>query len=90
MPAAQIQYVDVGDAEVACRIMGDGPMDLCLVAGFGHIDLRRQPMEKLASLTRVIHYDRRGTGASDAVPDDAIPTSEEWTNDLKSVLDAVG
>jgi class 3 adenylate cyclase len=45
---------------------------------------------RLASLRRLIFLDRRGTGASDGVPRNAIPTWEEWTEDIESVLDAVG
>src|SRR5262249_4127556 len=39
---------------------------------------------------RVILFDRRGTGASDSVPRHAIPTIEEWTDDVLAVLDAAG
>jgi class 3 adenylate cyclase len=45
-------------------------------------------LQRLGSLGRLILFDRRGTGASDAVPDNAIPTWEEWTDDVRAVLDA--
>jgi pimeloyl-ACP methyl ester carboxylesterase len=35
-------------------------------------------------------FDRRGTGASDGLPRNAVPTLEEWTEDVHAVLDAVG
>jgi class 3 adenylate cyclase len=44
----------------------------------------------LASFSRLIFFDRRGTGASDAVVRSAIPTWEEWAEDLEAVLDAAG
>jgi class 3 adenylate cyclase/pimeloyl-ACP methyl ester carboxylesterase len=47
-------------------------------------------LRRLASLRRLIFLDRRGTGASDGVPRNAIPTWEEWTEDIESVLNAVG
>jgi pimeloyl-ACP methyl ester carboxylesterase len=44
----------------------------------------------LASFSRVVLLDRRGTGASDGVPRNAIPTWEDWTEDFDAVLGAVG
>jgi class 3 adenylate cyclase/alpha-beta hydrolase superfamily lysophospholipase len=38
----------------------------------------------------LILFDRRGTGVSDAVPDTGMPTWEEWTDDVRAVLDAAG
>ncbi len=94
MEVPQIRYVAVGDAEVAYQVTGQGPPDLCYMVGFGHIDLRWESpvwadfLERLALLSRLIVFDRRGTGASDAVPDTAIPTWEQWTDDVRAVLDA--
>jgi class 3 adenylate cyclase/alpha-beta hydrolase superfamily lysophospholipase len=88
--------VDVGGAEVAYQIVGEGPRDVVCVPGFGHIDLRWEDpvwaafFERLASFGRVILFDRRGTGASDAVPDTAMPTWEEGADDVRAVLDAAG
>jgi pimeloyl-ACP methyl ester carboxylesterase len=45
-------------------------------------------LERLASFSRLILFDRRGTGASDAVPETAMPTWEEWADDVRAVLDA--
>jgi class 3 adenylate cyclase len=47
-------------------------------------------LARLASFSRVILFNRRGTGASDGVPRNALPTWEEWTEDLVAVLDAAG
>jgi class 3 adenylate cyclase/pimeloyl-ACP methyl ester carboxylesterase len=46
--------------------------------------------QRIASFCRLIFFDRRGTGASDAVPRHSMATWEEWTEDLGAVLDAVG
>jgi pimeloyl-ACP methyl ester carboxylesterase len=90
-------YVAVGDADVAYRVIGDGPLDLLYFYGLGsHIDLFWDTpsmagyLHDLASFSRLILFDRRGTGASDGVPRDAIPTWEDWTEDVRAVLDAVG
>jgi pimeloyl-ACP methyl ester carboxylesterase len=47
-------------------------------------------LTRFASFSRVIVFDRRGIGASDAVSLGAIPTWEEWTEDIVAVLNAVG
>jgi class 3 adenylate cyclase len=88
--------VDVGGAEVAYQVVGQGPPDVILVPGWGHVDLAWEDplwaafVERLASFSRLILMDRRGTGASDAIPDTAMPTWEEWADDMRAVLDAAG
>jgi class 3 adenylate cyclase len=88
--------VEVGGAAVAYQVVGQGPPDVVHVRGFSHIDLRWEDpvfaafMERLASFGRLILFDRRGTGASDAVPDSAKATWEEWADDVGAVLDAAG
>ena len=89
------RYVSVGDADVAYQIVGDGPLDLVSFYGLGsHIELLwdwAAPFyDELASFSRVVLFDRRGTGSSDPVPLNAIPTWEQATEDLEAVLDAVG
>ena len=96
MNRPQTRYVDVGGAEVAYQVVGHGPPDVIWVSGFTHIDLRWEDpvwgalLERLASFSRLILFDRRGTGASAAIPDAAMPTWEEWADDLGAVLDAAG
>ena len=47
-------------------------------------------MDRLGSFSRVIWYDKRGTGVSDPVPLASLPTIEQWTDDARTVMDAVG
>lgn len=88
------RYVTVGGAEVAYQVVGDGPPDFVWVRGFGHIDMQWESpvvseyLNKLASMSRLILFDRRGTGASEAVSDSAFPTWEDWSDDVRAVLDA--
>ena len=95
MERPQAKYVDVG-GEVAYQVVGQGPPDLIWVPGSGHVDMVWEDpvfvtfLERLASFSRLILFDRRGTGASDAVPDTAMPTWEEWAEDVGAVLDAAG
>lgn len=92
----EIQYVTVDGSDVAYRVVGDGPFDLLLFYGIGsHIDMwedeaSAEYLAGLSSFSRVILFDRRGTGASDPVELNAMPTWEEWTEDVRAVLDAVG
>jgi len=83
------------DGEIAYQVVGDGPIDLVYFHGMGQIDLRwddphaAEFRRALASFTRLILFDRRGTGASDRGSGDAVSTWEEWADDLRWVLDAV-
>ena len=97
MTGPDTKYVAVGDADVAYQVLGEGPADLLFFIGLGsNVEMAWEDpdiagfLRRLASLRRLIFLDRRGTGASDRVPRNAIPTWEEWTEDIESVLDAVG
>ena len=101
MPAplemAETKYVAVGDTDVAYRVVGDGPFDVLYFLGLGsHVDLilddsQDAPLvDALASFSRLIFFDRRGTGASDHLARNAMPAWEEWAEDLRAVLDAAG
>ncbi len=95
--APETHYVAVGDADVAYQTVGEGPVDLLFCYGLGsHVDFMWQIpsvaafLNRLASGFRLIVFDRRGTGASDGVPRNAVPTLEDWTEDIAAVLDATG
>jgi class 3 adenylate cyclase len=97
MERPETQYVAVGDADVAYQVVGGGPLDLLYFYGLGsHLEhfwdlpLYSEFLARLTSFSRLILFDRRGTGGSDGVPRHAIPTWEEWTEDVWAVLDAVG
>jgi len=97
MDRPETRFVAVGDADVAYQVLGDGPRDLLFLIGLGsHVEVAWEDplsadfLRNLASVSRLIFLDRRGTGASDGVPRSAIPTWEEWTEDIGAVLDAVG
>jgi Adenylate cyclase, family 3 (some proteins contain HAMP domain) len=82
---------------IAYQVVGDGPFDLVYVPGFvSNIELMwEEPglarfLERLASFSRLILFDKRGTGLSDPVPNDGLPTLEERMDDVRAVMDAVG
>src|SRR4051794_1334137 len=93
--APQVRYARNGDGSVAYQVLGDGPLDVALVAGpVSAIELLwDQPravsfFTRLASFSRLVIHDRRGCGSSDPV--DHPPTVEEQAEDLIAVMDAVG
>ena len=93
----ETRYAQSGKLHIAFQALGDGTIDLVLVPGFvsnveyGWEDpsLARFHL-KLASFSRLILFDKRGTGLSDRVPDDALPTLEERMDDVRAVMDAAG
>lgn len=97
MESHPTQYVEIGGAQVAYQVTGIGSADLVWSYGLGgQVDLIRQLpshddfMRRLEAVRRVIVFDRRGSGASDPVPLNAIPTWEVFAEDLTGVLDATG
>jgi len=91
------RYAKSGDVSIAYQVFGEGPLDLVFVPGWvSHLDLNwEQPdyarfLDRLASFSRVIVLDKRGTGLSDRVPVERLPTLEERMDDVRAVMDAVG
>jgi class 3 adenylate cyclase len=94
---SETRYARSGDVSIAYQVVGDGPFDLVYVPGFvSNIELMwEEPglarfLERLASFSRLILFDKRGTGLSDPVPNDGLPTLEERMDDVRAVMDAVG
>jgi pimeloyl-ACP methyl ester carboxylesterase len=89
------RYARAGETSIAYQVVGEGPLDLVLTLGFAtHIELQWElPVfarfcERLASFSRLILYDKRGSGLSDPVRD--APTLEQRIDDVRAVMDAVG
>jgi class 3 adenylate cyclase len=94
---SETRYARSGEVSIAYQVVGDGPFDLVYVPGFvSNIELMwEEPglarfLERLASFSRLILFDKRGTGLSDPVPNDGLPTLEERMDDVRAVMDAVG
>jgi pimeloyl-ACP methyl ester carboxylesterase len=88
-------YARSGDVSIAYQVVGDGPFDLVYVPGFvSHVELRwnvpsfAHGLAELAAFSRLILFDKRGTGMSDRVS--GAPTLEARMDDLRAVMDAVG
>ncbi|MCZ6694175.1 MAG: adenylate/guanylate cyclase domain-containing protein [Bacteroidetes bacterium] len=90
----ETKYTKSGDISIAYQVIGNGSMDLVLVPGWvSNIEIFWEDpsmvrfLKKLASFSRLILFDKRGTGLSDRATDS--PTLEERMDDVRAVMDAV-
>jgi len=90
-----VRYARSGDVSIAYTVAGEGEHDIVLVPGFvSNVELAWQspPLvpfyERLASLGRLIMFDKRGTGLSDRVS--GIANLETRMDDVRAVMDAAG
>ena len=97
MHTPRTQYARSGGVNIAYQVLGDGPVDLVYSIGWiSNIDIIwEEPsyadfLQRLASFSRLIVFDKRGTGLSDRVSIDALPTMEERMDDVRAVMDAAG
>jgi class 3 adenylate cyclase len=92
---SDVRYARSGDVSIAYRVWGDGPFDVVFVPGTtSHVDFVTEVpgfigiLEGLASYSRLIFFDKRGTGLSDPV--DAGTPLEVRMDDVRAVMDAAG
>ena len=93
----ETRYAETGAGSVAYQVFGEGSIDMLLcpnwithVEGQWEIPAIAAYLNRLGSFGRVIMYDQRGTGMSDPVPLDALPTLEERMDEARIVLDELG
>ncbi len=89
------RYAKSGDVHIAYQVLGRGAVDLVFVPGFAsHVEhiwedpVSARSLERLASFSRLILFDKRGTGLSDRAS--PIFTLEQRMDDVRAVLDTVG
>lgn len=97
MKRPPVLYADSPEGKIAYQVVGDGPIDLMLLTPGGiNLDLAWDHplmdrfLRRLASFSRLIRVNARGTGLADPWPSSRFPLMEEWSADLFWVLDAVG
>jgi pimeloyl-ACP methyl ester carboxylesterase len=97
MDTPETRYAKTPDGlSIAYQTLGEGPTDVAFIPVLACIDVMWEEPSyadalcRLANIGRLICFDRRGFGASDPVPLAALPTPEEWMDDLRVVLDEVG
>jgi pimeloyl-ACP methyl ester carboxylesterase len=93
--APEVKYTRSGDTSIAYSVVGDGPFDLVFVGGWVLSSLEQawagpaaDFFAGLTSFSRLILFDKRGTGLSDRVS--GIPDLETRMDDVRAVMDAVG
>jgi class 3 adenylate cyclase/alpha-beta hydrolase superfamily lysophospholipase len=93
----ETRFALVGEDRVAYQVFGEGPPDVVYMSGTAEtIDLRWEwpPyahfLRRLASFSRVVMFDQRGQGGSDRVSQSGVSVWEDWAEDVRAVLDAVG
>lgn len=92
----ETRYVQNGDVNIAYQVIGEGDLDIVFVMGWiSHLEyfwkhhLFASFLERLGSFSRLILFDKRGTGLSDRVPINELPTLEQRMEDVHAVMDAV-
>jgi DNA-binding winged helix-turn-helix (wHTH) protein/pimeloyl-ACP methyl ester carboxylesterase len=95
VPVPETRYALSGDVNIAYQVVGDGPFDLVFVMGWvSHLEyFWTEPtfarfLRRLASFSRLILFDKRGTGLSDRVT--VLPSLEQRMDDVRAVMDAAG
>lgn len=98
MTRPPIKYVQNSTGQhLAYWTFGEGSPDIVWVPNFvGHTDAywMHEPMaqflRRVASIGRLTTFDRAGTGGSDPIEPDELPTMEQWMDDVRAVMDAEG
>ena len=92
-----ISYAKAGRYHIAYQVLGEGQFDLVYSPSwFSNLEVWweepviQRVFRRLASFSRLILFDRRGTGLSDPVGLDSMPTLDDRVGDYLAVLDAVG
>src|SRR5262245_49140137 len=92
---AETRYARSGDVSIAYQVVGEGPFDTVFVPGYvSNVELIWKlgslgvVLARLASISRLIVFDKRGVGMSDRV--DGIPDLDTRMDDVRAVMDAAG
>jgi pimeloyl-ACP methyl ester carboxylesterase/DNA-binding CsgD family transcriptional regulator len=93
----ETRYAKSGDVRIAYQVIGQGPLDLVFVPGFiSNLEVHWEDpgfthlLNRLSAFTRLIMFDKRGTGLSDRVDNSRLPNLEIRMDDVRAVMDAVG
>ncbi|MDX8468763.1 alpha/beta fold hydrolase [Mesorhizobium sp. VK23B] len=97
MRPIETRYARSGDVRIAYQVVGQGSFDLVFVPGFiSNLDLQWEDegysrlLKRLSAFSRLILFDKRGTGLSDRVDPHHLPSLETRMDDVRAVMDAAG
>jgi class 3 adenylate cyclase len=95
MDPPETRYAKSGDLSIAYQVTGGGPRDLVFVPGFiSNLDgawenpVQAHFFSRLATFSRLVRFDKRGTGLSDRMS--GVANLEDRMDDVRAVMDAVG
>lgn len=93
MASKTVRYAKSSGLNIAYQVTGQGSRDLVLISGWvSHLQLdwehpdHARFLDRLASFSRLIRFDKRGTGLSDRVG--GLPDLETRTDDVRAIMDA--
>ena len=95
MEIPEIRFAKSGDVHIAYQVVGDGPVDLVFISDWiWNVELQWENplcarfLERLASFSRLLLFDKRGSGLSDRTVDLDLFTLEVRTDDVRAVMEA--
>jgi len=96
MKLPETRFATVGEDRIAYQVLGSGPFDLVFTSGqISHVDLDWEDpllsrfLRRLASFSRLIVFNSRGSGLSDPRPQDGRKPCEHWNDELLAVMTAI-
>jgi pimeloyl-ACP methyl ester carboxylesterase/DNA-binding CsgD family transcriptional regulator len=97
MNPPECRYARSDLVRIAYQVVGNGPIDIVFVPSFiSNLDLNwddpgyNRLVRRLSAFSRVIQFDKRGTGLSDRVDPQRLPPLAERVDDIRAVMDATG
>ena len=91
------RYTTLEGSQIAYQVTGEGDVDFVYMLGIGTNFERwwdwppfASVLSRIASFSRLILFDRRGSGISDPLISDGVATWESFADDLGAILDAAG
>jgi class 3 adenylate cyclase len=93
----EIRFAKTGDVYIAYQVVGDGPVDLVFIHDWiSNLELQWENplhalfLERLSSFSRLLLFDKRGSGLSDRAVDLDLFSFEVRIDDVRAVMDAAG
>jgi class 3 adenylate cyclase len=93
----ETRYARSKDGDVAYQVVGEAPLDLVFIPSWlSNVEaMWEEPslarfLHRLGTFSRLLCFDKRGSGVSDPVTPGAVPTLEQWMQDVRVVMDAAG
>src|ERR1700722_19366702 len=97
MRPPETRYAKSGDVRIASQVIGNDPIDLVFVPGFlSNLEVHWEDpgyshlLHRFGAFTRLIQFDKRGTGLSDRIDNRDLPSLEPRMDDVRAVMDAAG